>query len=332
MKIKLFFEGESAIKKSGIGKALEHQLKALALNDVEVTHNHSDNEYDILHVNTYWLESYYEVQKARFKHKPVVIHAHSTIEDFQNSFMFSSLVAPVYNKWLLNFYSMADVLITPTPYSKSLIENYGLNKKIYAISNGIDLDDYKPDKNKEKEFREYFHLQEDEKVIISVGWFFERKGFDTFANVAKMMPEYKFIWFGDIAQSMPTKMIRDAIDSKPDNLILPGYISGNIIRGAFSGADLFFFPSREETEGIVVLEALASKTAVLVRDIDAFNPWLKDEINCRKGKTEEEFVEKIKLMLSSDNSSLIEEGYKVVEERSLKSIGKQLIDVYKTLL
>ena len=33
---------------------------------------------------------------------------------------------------------------------------------------------------------------------------------------------------------------------------------------------MFFLPSREETEGIVVLEALACKTQILLRDIPAF--------------------------------------------------------------
>ena len=33
---------------------------------------------------------------------------------------------------------------------------------------------------------------------------------------------------------------------------------------------IFSFPSREETEGIVVLEALASQQQVLVRDIPVY--------------------------------------------------------------
>ena len=53
--------------------------------------------------------------------------------------------------------------------------------------------------------------------------------------------------------------IKKAIKSKPNNVIMPGYIAGDIIEGAYASADVFFFPTYEETEGIVVLEALASK-------------------------------------------------------------------------
>ena len=35
-----------------------------------------------------------------------------------------------------------------------------------------------------------------------------------------------------------------------------------------------------KTEGIVVLEALASKQNVLVRDIPVYNGWLEDSKNC----------------------------------------------------
>ena len=70
---------------------------------------------------------------------------------------------------------------------------------------------------------------------------------------------------------------------------MPGYIAGDIIEGAFANADVFFFPTYEETEGIVVLEALASKCPLLIRDIPIYEEWLTHGVNCHKGKTNEEF-------------------------------------------
>ena len=51
MKVLLYFENEKMIRKSGIGRALEHQKKALELNGIEYTTNPND-KYDIAHVNT----------------------------------------------------------------------------------------------------------------------------------------------------------------------------------------------------------------------------------------------------------------------------------------
>lgn len=332
MKIKLYFENENAIAKSGIGRAMKHQMQALTLNNIDFTTDPGDQNYDILHINTVWYGSWRQVRKAKRMKRKIVFHAHSTQEDFKNSFMFSNLLAPFYKKWLVYMYSFGDVIITPTPYSKKILESYNIKKRIYPISNGIDLDNFKKDKEKEKIFREYFHLKDGEKVIISVGWFFERKGFDTFCDVAEKLPNYTFIWFGDKLMSAPTKEIRKRMANPPKNVILPGYISGDVIKGAYSNADVFFFPSREETEGIVVLEALASKTNVLVRDIPVYDGWLKDKENCYMGHDVDEFVNLIEKIIHHELPCLSEAGYEVAKKRSLLFIGQDLKKIYNDVL
>ena len=52
MKVLLYTEATKVIGKSGLGKAIEHQKKALESAGVDYTTNiHED--YDILHINTY---------------------------------------------------------------------------------------------------------------------------------------------------------------------------------------------------------------------------------------------------------------------------------------
>lgn len=46
------------------------------------------------------------------------------------------------------------------------------------------------------------------------------------------MPDVKFIWFGNLARILvPLKILR-AIKNRPSNVIMPGYIDGDIIKGA----------------------------------------------------------------------------------------------------
>lgn len=329
MKIKLYFENEKAIAKSGIGKALQHQKRALTLNNIPYTTDHRCQDYDVLHINTLWFQSYLEVKKAQRLGKAIVFHAHSTVEDFKNSFAFSNLLVPFYRRWLVKMYSYGDCIVTPTEYSKSLLESYGLKQSIFAISNGIDVDRYQYDEKKVQAFRDFFSLSADDKVIISVGWLFERKGFDTFCEVASQLPDYQFIWFGDKNLSMPTANIRHWIEHKPDNVHLPGYITGDVITGAYLACDVFFFPSREETEGIVVLEALAAKAPVLVRDIGVYDGWLQDGQNCYKGKDIDTFVSIIKRLVSHELPDLSSQGYQTALSKGFKAIGQQLLSVYQ---
>ena len=183
MKILLYFESESLIQTSGIGRAFEHQKAALTSAGIEYTTDPWDEDYDILHINTYGLNSESIIRNARKNGKKVVYHAHSTEEDFRNSFIMSNMLAPVVKQILVNLYSKADVIITPTPYSKQLLQNYGITLPIYPISNGIELEQYAYDEEKIKAYRKYFSLKETDKVVIGVGLPFERKGILDFIKV-----------------------------------------------------------------------------------------------------------------------------------------------------
>lgn len=333
MKSLLYFEGEKILAKSGIGRALDHQKRALSEVGIEYTLDSECTDYDILHINTYGLKSYNMVNKARKLGKKVIYHAHSTEEDFRNSFIGSNQISPLVKKYLISLYTKADYLITPTPYSKELLEGYGITLPIKAISNGIDLNKFTPNSEKEKKFKEEFNIKEGEKVIICVGLYFERKGLIDFVEIAKQLPHYRFIWFGFTPMYSIPKTIRTIVkEEHPKNVEFPGYIKGDIIEGAYSASDLFFFPSKEETEGIVILEALASNQQVLVRDIPVYHGWLKDKVNCYMGNNNNEFATLITGIVEKKIPTTKIEGHKVAEMRSIRRIGHELKAVYEEVL
>jgi 1,2-diacylglycerol-3-alpha-glucose alpha-1,2-glucosyltransferase len=320
-----------AIEKSGVGRAIKHQMKALELNGVSYTTDPNE-DYDIIHINTIFPESYAMGKKAKKMGKKVIYHAHSTEEDFRNSFIFSNQVAPLFKTWLKTCYSSADLVVTPTPYSKRLLDNYDLGKEVVAISNGIELEFFKKDKEAAKKFREDFNFNEDDKIIMAVGLYIERKGIIDFVELARRLPEYKFIWFGYTNLNTVPYKIREAVETDLDNLYFPGYVPREVLKGAYSGADLFIFPTFEETEGIVLLEALATKIPVLIRDIPIYEGWFNDGTNVYKANDIDEFEEKIEGILESNLPCLVEEGYKVAAERDIKNIGKELKRIYEQVL
>lgn len=328
MKVLLYFEGENTLHVSGIGRARKHQIEALKSAGIDYTLNPND-DFDILHINTYFFNAHTMIQHAREMGKPVIYHAHSTEEDFRDSFVLSNQISPYFKKHLISLYSQADEIITPTPYSKKILEGYGIKLPITAISNGIDLERFRYDKNKIKAFRRYFSLKEEDKVVLGVGLFFERKGILDFFEVAKRLPQYKFIWFGHTPLISIPRDIAEAIEDCPLNVIMPGYVKGAIIEGAYMDSSCFFFPSFEETEGIVVLEALAAKQRVIVRNIGAFDPWLVHNKNCFKGKNIDEFTSYIVDCIEDRATDTREEAYITAKERSIEAIGLQLKEVYQ---
>lgn len=333
MKVLIYEQNANLQKKSGIGRALRHQKRALENNGIETTFDIHDN-YDFVHVNSSFKKTYKLVKKLNKQGIPCVVHGHSTYEDFRESFRFWKLIEPWFDNNLTRLYGEAKYIITPTPYSKSLIENYPCTKcPVEAISNGIMLDDYAYDEEKIKAYKEHFNIKEGQKVVIGVGLLFKRKGLHDFIEVARSMPDVTFIWFGHLNKLLVPHDINKAIRKRPKNVIMPGYIDGAVIKGAMQAADCFFFPSYEETEGIVVLEALASKTPLLIRNIPVYEGWMKDNINCYKGENNEDFIKKLNYILyEADSSKIVEEGYKVAEERSIEKVGKQLVAAYQKVV
>ena len=331
MRVLLYTEGEKVVGKSGLGKAIKHQMKALDSVGIEYTTKLSD-DYDILHINTYFPFSYEIASKAKKKGKKIVYHAHSTEEDFRNGFVLSKQVSPLFKKWLIKCYNLGDVIVTPTLYSKKILEGYGINKKIYAISNGIDIDFFKRDEKIGKKFRDTYGYKDTDKVIIGIGLYIERKGIVDFVELAKRLPQYNFIWFGYSPLSAATKPVKEAVNTKLDNLIFAGYVEQDMIKSAMCGCDLYLFPTLEETEGIPVIEACACKTKALIRNIPVFDEWLVDGVNVYKAKDINEFEDKIKKIIDGELPDLTEEAYKVALSRDIKTVGQELKNVYEEVM
>ena len=332
MKVLLYTEGLKTIGKSGLGKAIKHQMKALDYAGVKYTTNPND-DFDILHINTYFPKSYLLAKKAKKKGKKIVYHAHSTEEDYKNGFIFSKQTSKLFKKWLIKCYSLGDVIVTPTLYSKKLLQSYkGLeNKKIYDISNGIELDFFKTDKKLGQDFRKKYGYKKDDKVIFGIGLYIERKGIVDFVELAKRMPEYKFIWFGYSPLVAATKPVKKAVKTKLDNLTFAGYVEPEMIKAAFNGGDLFLFPTLEETEGIPIIEACACKCSAIIRDIPIFDDWLSDGENVYKAKNVDEFEKKIKLFFNGKLKDLTNNAYEVAKKRDIKVIGNELKKIYEEL-
>lgn len=331
MKVLLYAKNQQVVSKSGVGKAMSMQKEALLANGVEVTEN-SEDDYDVVHINTIFPSDYKMAKRAKKEGKKVVYHAHSTKEDFRNSFIGSNLVAPLFKRWIMKCYRLGDIILTPTDYSKSLLKGYGIKNPIYAISNGVDTELFQKNMLVREDFRKKYGFSQNDKVIMSVGLYFERKGILDFVELAEQMPEYKFIWFGYTPDVQIPSKVRKAIHKNLSNLIFAGYVPKEELIDAYSSCDLFFFPSYEETEGIVVLEALSSEIPVLLRDIPVYENWLENRKDVYKGKTNEEFSAFIRDILEKRIPILTWNGRKRALERDVNRQAQKLNRYYEQLV
>ena len=331
MKVLIYTGNLKTVNKSGVGKAIKQQIDFLEKNNIPFTTD-LRNKYDIVHLNTVFPDSLFVSLWAKLRGMKVVYHGHSTMEDFKNSFKGANIIAPLFKIWIKLCYSSGDIIITPTEYSREILKGYGIKKPVISISNGIDTEYYNKEIGDGIKFREKYGFGENDKIIMSVGLFIKRKGILDFIELAKEMPEYKFIWFGYTDKKLLPKEVRRALETELPNLRFPGYVSKEELRDAYRGSDMFLFLTHEETEGIVMLEALSMKIPVLVRDIPIYEKWLEKDRDVYKGKNIEDFKNKIRGILNGDLPYLCENGYERVKERDTKICGQQIVREYHSLM
>ncbi len=333
MKVSHYFEWEDTIT-GGQKQSVRNQRKILDRRGIEYT-TEPDLDADILHLNNMGPKSVYYAKRARRKGIPVIVHTHQTAEDFRNSFAFSNIISKPMKPYLKYAYSLADMLICPSEYNRETIEKYTDAPKT-VISNGFDrgkLEGFEDEELRE-EYLERYDLEPP--VVFNVGHVIKRKGLESFVETAREMPETDFVWFGFlnptggdslIDSMMKSRETKKIVENSPDNCIFTGYIED--IRGGFAAGDIFFFPTKNENEGIALLEAIGCGKPPVIRDIDTFT-WLEDGENCLK--SEENFKEEIEKLQDAELRNEI--GSKAREksrEFELEQVGEKLEKVYREL-
>lgn len=311
-------------KNAGTGflSSYKNFLKGLKLNNVDVMEGLKGN-YDILHINIPFLRSISAVRRARKKGVKIVMSSHATAEDFSGVWRVSNFLIPLARRYYRFVYNKADVVIAPTEYTKSLLLGYPVKKRIEVVSCGVDFSKFK-----QEEKRNYDKSRE-ELVVFNVANAIPRKGINSFIELAKKFPRNNFFWCGKIFKSFLYKKLPKNL---PPNLEFKGFVP-DIVEFYHKG-DIFLFPSYEENQGMVILEAASAGLPILVRDLPAYRGWLADGENCLIAKNEAEFADKLEKLLNDSGlrERLGKAAEKMAESHNLKNIGKKLIDIYQSLL
>lgn len=328
MSVQLYSGSLALVRKSGVGKAVEHQREMLRRTGISTT-DVAEREARVVHCNTVFPDSLLAALWSRVCGKKVVFYGHSTMEDFRNSFRGSNRLAPLFRRWIKLCYDSGDVIITPTEYSRRLLLEYGVRKPVYALSNGIDTDYFAPSVQRRQAFRARYGLSDTDKAVLSVGHTIARKGLVEFVELARSLPQVRFFWFGYTPLELVPQAIRDAIESAPANLTFPGFVEKEELREAYCGCDVFTFLSHEETEGIVVLEALACGIPTVLRDIPVYDGWLADGVQVYKAADDDGLRSQTAGLLDGTLPSLAEAGLAVARSRSLDAMGARLRAIYE---
>ncbi len=222
---------------------------------------------DIIHVQTkYGLMNY--ALKYGKKHKiPVVTSVHTIYPIVYQQLKFK----PIINfaiKRVIKILNKCDGIVTVSKLAKEMLESAGVKNAILVIKNGIEIKNYNFNEDTKKQIRQKYNISDDAFVMLFCGYLDERKNIlfqlECMSELKKKYDNFVFILAGDGAQKETLKNYVKGHNLE-NNVIFTGFISSQEeLYSLYYAADLFFFTSFSDSDGLVVVEAALNKTPSLV--------------------------------------------------------------------
>jgi len=348
MKVSHYFEWEDAVT-GGFAQSVNNQREILDRRGIDYTTDPT-LDADLLHLNNMGPSSVYWAKRARRAGVPVLTHTHNTAADFRESFVFSNALSYPLKPYLAWAYGLADHLVCPSEHNQAVIAEYTETPST-VISNGFDGDRFAgyDDTDLRAEYLDRYGLEPP--VVFMFGHVIKRKGLRTFVETARAMPDTDFAWFGYLNPTggrfdrfLQPRETRNLVANSPDNCTFTGYIDDP--RGAPAAGDVFFWPSKNENEGMALLEMMHCGIPPVVRSIPTYE-WLEDGDACLKvdagagsgvetgaGSGVGAFVDPLRRLC--EDEALREEIGTAAAETSeaftLETVGDELVALYEHLV
>lgn len=218
--------------------------------------------FDLVHVHTPFIAHYAGLELARALGVPCVETYHTFFEEYL--FHYVPFMPKRFMRYLARAFSRSqcaalDGLIVPSRPMLEALRQYGIDTHARVIPTGIELADFSGGDG--QRFREQHGIPSEQPLLLYVGRVAHEKniGFllETLIYLKHWHPEILLVIAGEGPASAALK--RRATDLNLDaHARFVGYLErSRELLDCYRAADIFVFSSRTETQGLVLLEAMA---------------------------------------------------------------------------
>lgn len=222
----------------------------------------------LIHIQTPFAAHYAGLELARRQGVPVIATYHTLFEEYLQHYV--PLIPAALTRRFARSVSRRqcnalDAVVVPSTAMAERLRDYGVTVPLHVLPTGIPTERF-ADGDREG-FRRRHHLPEQVKVALFVGRVAHEKNIDFLLQVAQRcrstQPNLRWLIAGEGPALSDLKALARRLDIA-DRVRFIGYLDRTRdLPDCYAAADVFVFASRTETQGLVLLEAMAAGLPVV---------------------------------------------------------------------
>lgn len=225
-------------------------------------------DYDLIHVQTPFVAHYLGTRLAQLLGIPCIETYHTFFEEYLHHYIpllprpLTRLIAQRFSRHQGN---SLDGMVIPSRPMADVLKGYGIKTPVEIIPTGIKPDSFVP--GDRTAFRNKYHIAQSRLVLLYLGRVAHEKNIDflldVLPQVVAVFPDILLLIAGE---GPARKHLENRVHSAGlgANVRFIGYLDRNTeLNSCYASADIFVFASRTETQGLVLLEAMAQGTPVV---------------------------------------------------------------------
>lgn len=296
--------------------------------------------FDLVHVHTPFLAHYAGVRFARERALPVIATYHTLFEEYLHHYV--KLLPHAVGRALARSFTrrqcaaLSTVVAPSEPLRERLLE-YGVSTPIEVIPTGLPAERYLPGDG--ARFRRQLGIDARAPLLLYVGRVAYEKNIDfllrVFARLQRRHPGARFVIAGEGPARSHLRSLAAHLGIEAQVLFV-GYLERTrALADCYAAADVFVFASRTETQGLVLLEALAQGRPVVSTAYMGTAAVLREGCGAHIVPEEEEaFVNAIGTLLAdpAQAAALSAQARGYAEGWASARMAGRLADLYRGLI
>ena len=289
---------------------------------------------DVIHTMHFFTIGSLGQKVAKKINLPLIHTYHTNYEEYVKKYipLFSQLAKKYIIRRSRNYCNSCDLIISPSTSMAKKIKGYGITTKIKSLPTGISKNNYRT--YSKAEFCKKYNIRNTGKLLLFVGRLGEEKNLKfllkAFEKVQKKI-DSNLVFVGSGPLENVYKKIVEEKKIK-DKVFFLGFLPNKEVYQIYGACDLFAFPSITETQGIVIVEAMARRLVTVAINkmgpsdiITSGKDGILTELNL------EEYSEALAKVLTDDKlrGKLSEGAKETAKKYNQENITKQLLYLYQ---